>query len=101
MPRMVVNTREEFLALIPMAYELYEELYGEWGTEVSSMWPTLTCSIAAIGKEPFDSIESMQGKRIRVWEAQQVDKLQKLGVARSEENTYEIPSLMRNSSAGF
>src|SRR3546814_11457014 len=64
-----------------MAYELYEELYGEWGTEVSSMWPTLTCSIAAIGKEPFDSIESMQGKRIRVWEAQQVDTLQKLGVA--------------------
>lgn len=81
MPQMVFNSREEMMRIFPTAYKMYQELYNEWGIHLSTMWPTLTCNVATIGKTKFGSIADMKGKRIRVWEAQQIDTLKKLGVA--------------------
>ncbi|MEO6958899.1 MAG: TRAP transporter substrate-binding protein DctP [Burkholderiaceae bacterium] len=79
--QMVFNSREEFLKILPLAFEQYGKLYGEWGIQLASLWPTLNCNVATMGKEPYSSIASLKGKKIRVWEAQQVDTLKQLGVS--------------------
>jgi TRAP-type C4-dicarboxylate transport system substrate-binding protein len=79
--QMVFNSREEFLKTMPAAFEQYGKLYADWGIQLASLWPTLTCNVATMGKEPYPSLKSLQGKKIRVWEAQQVDTLKQLGVS--------------------
>lgn len=79
--QMAFNSREEFLKVLPVAFEQYGKLYGEWGIHLASLWPTLNCNVATMGKDPYPSIASLKGKKIRVWEAQQVDTLKQLGVS--------------------
>lgn len=79
--QMAFNSREEFLKVMPVAFQQYGKLYDEWGIHLASLWPTLNCNVATMGKEPYPSIKSLQGKKIRVWEAQQVDTLKQLGVS--------------------
>jgi TRAP-type C4-dicarboxylate transport system substrate-binding protein len=80
LPQMVFNTRKEFLDILPEVYKTYSDVYKQWGVKVASMWPTVTCHIAVIGKEKFNTLDSLQGKRVRVWEAQQVNSLKGVGV---------------------
>src|SRR3546814_2563952 len=121
---MVFNTRAEFLYILPAAYATYAYLYSELNINIASMWPTSTCHSAIIGKEKFNTMDSLKGKRVRVWEAQQVNSLRALDVVgtvvpqndiylafktgmidaivhRSEEHTSELQSLMRISYAVF
>jgi TRAP-type C4-dicarboxylate transport system substrate-binding protein len=80
LPQMVFNTRAEFLDILPAAYAAYADLYSEWNINIASMWPTSTCHIAIIGKEKLNTMDSLKGKRVRVWEAQQVNSLRALDV---------------------
>lgn len=80
MPQMVFSSRDEMLRVLPFAIKQYKKLYGEWGVTVATVWPTLNCHIAVISKEPYDTLASLKGKKIRVWEAQQVDTLHRLGI---------------------
>ena len=79
--QMVFNSRDEMLAMLPTAFEQYRKLYDGWDVHLTTMWPTLNCNVAAMGKNPYPDLASMKGKKIRVWEAQQVDTLKALGVA--------------------
>jgi len=80
LPQMVFNTREEFLSLLPTVYDAYKDLYADWDVKVASMWPTSSCHIAIIAKEKFNTLEALEGKRVRVWEAQQVNSLRAVDV---------------------
>ncbi|MCQ9617443.1 TRAP transporter substrate-binding protein DctP [Paenalcaligenes niemegkensis] len=80
LPQMVFNTRDEFLSLLPTVYEAYEDLYADWDVKVASMWPTSSCHITVIAKEEFNTLDSLKGKRVRVWEAQQVNSLRAVDV---------------------
>jgi len=80
-PEMIVYQREHLVAYYPHALEaMKKRLAKKWKIRLSVAFPSPTSATAIVGKFAFDTLESLQGKKIRAWEIQQIETLSKLGI---------------------
>jgi len=80
-PEMILYQREHFVNYWPMAHEAAKQrLASKWKIRLSATFPSPACNVGIIGKQPFRTLESMKGKKIRAWELPQVETFKKFGI---------------------
>ena len=76
----VALSREEYVEMMPFIRQQLTDLYAKWNIRALTLWPTPECVVCVIGKEPFTTLESMAGKKIRCWDKSQAGTFIKVGV---------------------
>jgi len=80
-PEMILYQREHFVNYWPAAHEASKQrLSSKWKIRLSVTFTSPACSVGIVGRQPFNTLESMKGKKIRAWEVPQMETLKKLGV---------------------
>jgi len=80
-PEMVFTTRDDYFSLRPFLDEEYATLYDDWGIRLLAGVVELSCDQGIAGREPYDTLESMEGKKIRTWSTMAAEALKKLDIA--------------------
>jgi TRAP-type transport system periplasmic protein len=80
-PEMILYQREHFVNFWPAVHEAAKQrLSSKWKIRLSATFPSPACNVGIIGKQPFRTLESMKGKKIRAWEMPQAETFKKLGI---------------------
>jgi len=77
----VFTSREEVQKMMPVVIEEGKKIYAEWGIRVLSWYPTPACYTGFASVGPCDSIEALQGKKVRCYDVIQAAALRSLGIA--------------------
>ena len=56
------------------------EAYGKWGIKIVGGFSTRIFDIGLHCKEPVNTLEQLQGKKVRVWSGHQVETFRRLGI---------------------
>lgn len=87
-----ISTVDELKAVLPVAQEIYEEEYTDWGVTTVGFVAIPTLSVSVFCRdEPIRTLEDLKGVKLRVWAREQVETFTKLGVAAQiipQEETY-------------
>lgn len=81
LPPGVVEAPNQLVELLPTLTEIYERTYDKWGIKLLGYVAHPVRDNYLICKEPVNSLQELQGKKVRVWEKAQADMFQRLGVA--------------------
>ncbi len=79
-PEMVMRSNTERLKMFKYFAEEETALYKNWGI-LTFWWPNPLSYVSVLSEDPYNSIEAMQGKKIRVWELGQRLTMESLGIA--------------------
>ena len=87
-----ISTVDELLAVLPVAQEIYEEEYADWGVSTVGFVaiPTLSVSVFCRDK-PVNTLADLRDIKLRVWAREQVETFTRLGVSAQiipQEETY-------------
>ncbi|EAR51279.1 putative solute-binding periplasmic protein [Oceanicola granulosus HTCC2516] len=87
-----ISTVDELLKVLPVAQEIYEEEYDEWGITTVGFVAIPTLSVSVFCRdEPVNTLEQLRDVKLRVWAREQVETFTNLGVAAQiipQEETY-------------
>jgi len=77
-----ISTVDELTEVLPVAQEIYEEEYDEWGVTTVGFVAIPTLSVSVFCRdEPVNTLEDLRGVKLRVWAREQVETFTRLGVA--------------------
>ncbi|WP_425450368.1 TRAP transporter substrate-binding protein DctP [Virgifigura deserti] len=76
-----IREPEEHLALLPTMRAIYEEAYAEWGIRTVGGVVSPVFDVGIHCKQPVNTLEQLQSKKLRVWAAHLVDTFNGLDVA--------------------
>lgn len=87
-----ISTVDELKAVLPVAQEIYEEEYKDWGVTTVGFVaiPTLSVSVFCRDKQ-VNALTELKDVKLRVWAREQVETFTRLGVAAQiipQEETY-------------
>lgn len=87
-----ISTVDELKAVLPVAQQIYEEEYTDWGVTTVGFVaiPTLSVSVFC-SEKPVSTLADLKGIKLRVWAREQVETFTRLGVSAqiiAQEETY-------------
>lgn len=77
----VIKEREDHLNALPALANILEDAYSKWDIRLVGGGVTPVYDVGIHCEEPINSLEGLQGKKVRVWSAHQVETFSRLGVA--------------------
>lgn len=77
-----IGSVDELNAALPEVKKIYAEEFADWDVAITGYvaLPMLEASIFC-REEPINSLESLKGKKLRVWAKDQVDAFNRLGIS--------------------
>jgi TRAP-type C4-dicarboxylate transport system substrate-binding protein len=80
-PEMILSERQTAVNYAPYAMEILKKrLSDKWKIRLSVAFASPQCFVGIAGKAPYNTLESMKGKKIRAWGQPQMDTFKKLGI---------------------
>ena len=77
-----ISTVDELTDVLPVAQEIYEEEYDDWGVTTVGFVAIPTLSVSVFCRdEPVNTLEDLRDVKLRVWAREQVETFTRLGVA--------------------
>lgn len=76
-----IREPEQHLELLPTLRSIYEEAYAKWGIKTVGGVVSPVFNVGVHCKEPVNTLDGLQDKKLRVWAAHLVDTFNELGIA--------------------
>ncbi|MCE8026670.1 TRAP transporter substrate-binding protein DctP [Halomonas sp. MCCC 1A11058] len=76
-----ITEAEQHLEILPVIKELYDDGFSKWGIHTVGGVIAPIFDVGLHCKDPVNSLEDLQGKKVRVWSRHLVDTFDQLGVS--------------------
>jgi TRAP-type C4-dicarboxylate transport system substrate-binding protein len=76
-----IREPEQHMQLLPTVRNIYEEAYADWNIETVGGVVSPVFDVGIHCKSPVNTLEELEGKKLRVWAAHLVDTFTRLDVA--------------------
>ncbi|KAA0012896.1 C4-dicarboxylate ABC transporter substrate-binding protein [Billgrantia pellis] len=76
-----ITESEQHLDILPVITEMYDDGFSQWDIQTVGGVVAPIFDVGLHCKEPVDSLEDLQGKKVRVWSRHLVDTFDALGIS--------------------
>ncbi len=76
-----ITEADQHLDILPVIKEMYDDGFAKWDIHTVGGVVAPIFDVGLHCKEPVDSLEDLQGKKVRVWSRHLVDTFDELGIA--------------------
>jgi TRAP-type C4-dicarboxylate transport system substrate-binding protein len=81
LPQGVILSPQEMVEVMPEMEDIYRKAYAKWDTTVVAWVHDSIYDISIFCKDKVDTLQTLKGKKVRVWSKDQIDTFAKLGVS--------------------